>query len=151
MIWAMSGWPPFRPGGRQPCWCRCQWRCWRCWRKWHKCGIKTWIWKILLRQSYLKFPAPWENMQEPSLDQQPPWKKNGLWLCLGAVHKWHHHSEGGDDETGVCQGKMTKQDHLRMNNSTGSNNHLQSIDLFRSMIIKKNKSKVRDRHWIVIE
>ena len=27
-----------------------------------------------------------------------------------------------------------KQDHLRMNNSTGSNNHLRSIDLFRSMI-----------------
>ena len=65
-------------------------------------------------------------------------EKNGLWLSLWAVHKWHHHSEGGDDETGVCQGKMTKQDHLRMNNSTGSNNHLQSIDPFRSMIIKKN-------------
>ena len=28
-----------------------------------------------------------------------------------------------------------KQDRLRMNNSTGSNNHLRSIDLFRSMII----------------
>ena len=28
-----------------------------------------------------------------------------------------------------------KQDHLRMNKSTGSNNHLRSIDLFRSMII----------------
>ena len=28
-----------------------------------------------------------------------------------------------------------KQDHLRMNNSTRSNNHLRSIDLFRSMII----------------
>ena len=27
-----------------------------------------------------------------------------------------------------------KQDHLRMNNSTGSNNHLRSIDRFRSMI-----------------
>ena len=29
---------------------------------------------------------------------------------------------------------VAKQDHLRMNNSTGSNNHLRSIDLFRSMI-----------------
>ena len=28
-----------------------------------------------------------------------------------------------------------KQDHLRMNNSTGSNNHFRSTDLFRSMII----------------
>ena len=30
---------------------------------------------------------------------------------------------------------LTKQDHLRMNDSTRSNNHLWSIDLFRSMII----------------
>ena len=30
---------------------------------------------------------------------------------------------------------VIKQGHLRMNNSTGSNNHLRSIDLFRSMII----------------
>ena len=28
-----------------------------------------------------------------------------------------------------------KLDHLRMNNSTGSNNQLRSLDLFRSMII----------------
>ena len=37
-----------------------------------------------------------------------------------------------------------QQDHLRMNNSTRSNNHLWSIDLFRSMIISNNRSKVRD-------
>ena len=30
---------------------------------------------------------------------------------------------------------IVKEDHLRMNNSTGSNNHLKSRDLFRSMII----------------
>ena len=30
---------------------------------------------------------------------------------------------------------VIKQDHLRMNNNTGSNNHLRSKDLFRSMII----------------
>ena len=35
-----------------------------------------------------------------------------------------------------------KQDHLRMNNSTGSNNHLRSMDVCRSMIIQKNRSKV---------
>ena len=43
-----------------------------------------------------------------------------------------------------------KQDLLRMNVAPDLNNHLQSIDLFRSMIIKKNRSKVRDSHWIVI-
>ena len=39
---------------------------------------------------------------------------------------------------------VQKQYHLRMNNSTGSNNHLRSIDHFRSMIIGNNRSKVRD-------
>ena len=43
-----------------------------------------------------------------------------------------------------------QQDHLRMNVSPDLNNHLRSIDHFRSMIIKKNRSKVRDSHWIVI-
>ena len=41
-----------------------------------------------------------------------------------------------------CQ--QPKQDHLSMNNSTGSNNHLRSIDLFKSKIILNNLSKVRD-------
>ena len=45
---------------------------------------------------------------------------------------------------------VKKQDHLRMNVAPDLNNHLRSIDLFRSMIIKKNRSKVRDSHWIVI-
>ena len=43
-----------------------------------------------------------------------------------------------------------KEDHLRMNVAPDLNNHLWSIDLFRSMIIKKNSTKVRDSHWIVI-
>ena len=43
-----------------------------------------------------------------------------------------------------------KQDHLRMNVALDLIGHLRSIDLFRSMIIKKNRSKVRDSHWIVI-
>ena len=43
-----------------------------------------------------------------------------------------------------------KQDLLRMNVAPDLNNHLQSIDLFRLMIVKKNRSKVRDSHWIVI-
>ena len=34
--------------------------------------------------------------------------------------------------------------YLRINNSTGSNNHLRSIDLFRSMIISNDRSKIRD-------
>ena len=42
--------------------------------------------------------------------------------------------------------KFMKQDHLRMNEVPDLNNHLWSIDLFRSMIIKKNRSKVRDSH-----
>ena len=46
--------------------------------------------------------------------------------------------------------KKWKQDHLRMNVAQDLNNHLWSIDLFRSMIIKKNRSKVRDGYWIVI-
>ena len=37
-----------------------------------------------------------------------------------------------------------------MNIAMGINNHMMSIDLFRSMIIKKSRSKVRDSHWIVI-
>ena len=32
-------------------------------------------------------------------------------------------------------GNRLKQDYLRMNNSTGSNNHLRSIDRFRSILI----------------
>ena len=48
-----------------------------------------------------------------------------------------------------CFGQL-KQDHLKMYNSTESNTPLRSIDLFRSMIIKKNRSKVRDSHSIVI-
>ena len=43
-----------------------------------------------------------------------------------------------------------KQDHLRMNVAPDLNNHLWSINMFRSMIIKKNRSKVRESHWIVI-
>ena len=45
---------------------------------------------------------------------------------------------------------MTTQDHLRMNIAPDINNQLRSIDLFRSMIIKKNRSKVHDSYWIVI-
>ena len=37
-----------------------------------------------------------------------------------------------------------EQDHLKMNNSTGSNNHLRTIDLFRPKIIQNNRSKVCD-------
>ena len=47
-----------------------------------------------------------------------------------------------NNQTTKSKKKRKKQDHLRMNNSTGSNNHLQSKHLCRSMII--NKSKVRD-------
>ena len=40
---------------------------------------------------------------------------------------------------------------LRMNVAPDLNNHLLSIDLFRSiMIIKKNRLKVRDSLWMVI-
>ena len=39
--------------------------------------------------------------------------------------------------------EKVEQDHLRMNNSTGSYNHLRSIDLFRSTIIENNRSKIR--------
>ena len=45
---------------------------------------------------------------------------------------------------------LTKQDHLRMNVAPDLNNHIRSIDLFRSMIIKKNRSKAHDSLWIVI-
>ena len=44
----------------------------------------------------------------------------------------------------------SNQDHLWMNIAPDLNNHLRSIDLLRSMIIKKNRSKVRDSHWILI-
>ena len=37
-----------------------------------------------------------------------------------------------------------------MNVAPDLNNHLRSIDLFRSMIIKKTQSKVPDSHRIVI-
>ena len=39
---------------------------------------------------------------------------------------------------------MVKQDHLRMNLAPDLNKHLQPIDIFRSMIIQKNRQKVRD-------
>ena len=37
-----------------------------------------------------------------------------------------------------------------MNQAPDLKNHLQSKDLFRSMIIKKNRSKDRDSRWIAI-
>ena len=37
--------------------------------------------------------------------------------------------------------KKKEQGHLRINNSTGSNNHLKCIDLFRSMIIRMQPEK----------
>ena len=37
-----------------------------------------------------------------------------------------------------------------MNVAPDFSNHLWSIDLFRSMIFKENRSKIRDSHWIVI-
>ena len=55
----------------------------------------------------------------------------------GAVGKWVV-----KERTKCC----FQQDHLRMNNRTGSNIHLRPIDLFRSMIIQKNRQKVRDNH-----
>ena len=39
-----------------------------------------------------------------------------------------------------------QQDHLGMNIAPDLHNHLRSIDLFRSMIINKNRSKVLDSH-----
>ena len=50
----------------------------------------------------------------------------------------------------IAASGIQEQDHLRMNVATDLKNHLRSIDLFRSMIIKKNKSKVCDSHWIVM-
>ena len=46
--------------------------------------------------------------------------------------------------------KNKEQDHLRMNVAPDLNNQIRSIDLFTSMIIKKNRSKVCDSDWIVI-
>ena len=43
-------------------------------------------------------------------------------------------SSGTDDTRGHTTG-WRKQNHLRMNNSTGSNTNLRSIDCLRSMII----------------
>ena len=45
---------------------------------------------------------------------------------------------------------LIQQYHLWMNVAPDLNNHLWSIDLFRLMIIKKNRSKVHDSHLIVI-
>ena len=45
---------------------------------------------------------------------------------------------------------LGKPDHLRMNLAPDLNKHLQPIDIFRSMIIQKNRSKVLDSHWIVV-
>ena len=54
------------------------------------------------------------------------------------------------DELVVLGGSKHITRSPRMNIAPDLNNHLRSIDLFRSMIIKKNRSKVRDSHWIVI-
>ena len=50
----------------------------------------------------------------------------------------------------ICCWETDKQDHLRMNVAPDLNNHLWSIDLFRSMIIK-NRLRICDSHWIGIE
>ena len=57
-----------------------------------------------------------------------------------------------EEENGdiVADGGSVPRSSIRINVAPDLNNHLQSLDLFRSMIIKKNRSKVRDGHWKLI-
>ena len=57
-----------------------------------------------------------------------------------------------EEENGdiVADGGSVPRSSIRINVAPDLNNHLRSIDLFRSMIIKKNRSKVRDSHCIDI-
>ena len=53
-----------------------------------------------------------------------------------------------EEENGdiVADGGSVPRSSIRINVAPDLNNHLQSLDLFRSMIIKKNRSKVRFSH-----
>ena len=72
------------------------------------------------------------------------WNMSTEMLLTSREYKivWSHECKIGLWQTYCNMGKELEQDDLRMNNSARSNNHLSSIDLFRSMIILNNRSKV---------
>ena len=69
--------------------------------------------------------------------------------CIDAIYIFGGHQKCIPHEMWFIEPNRAL-DHLRMNVAPDINNHLRSIDLFRSMIIKKNRSKVLDSHCIVI-
>ena len=75
-------------------------------------AIKTWI---MLCSDDPTTKAGWDYC---SVDHKTTHRGGGKWV----LQAWQHLS-------------FVKQDHLRMNDSTGSNSHRRFIDLFRSMII----------------
>ena len=56
-----------------------------------------------------------------------------------------------EEENGdvVADAGSVPRSSIRINVAPDLNNHLQSLDLFRSIIIKK-RSKVRDSYWMAI-
>ena len=71
-----------------------------------------------------------------------------LWRDLGVISQTSKIQFKSYDGWVTCAWNNFKQDHLNMNNSTGSNNHLRSIDLFRLKIIWSKRSKFRDDHLL---
>ena len=80
-----------------------------------------------------------------------------VWVSDGRAHShWLYMLQGQTLRQHLKQSSSTgfqksrffclimKQNHLRINSSTRSNNHLRSIDLFKSMIIENYRSKVCD-------
>ena len=87
------------------------------------------------------------------ISPEPPWLLTRATLVLGKAFSraCRTHSSPRTREADKIQ-KLPKreQDHPRMNAAPDLNNHLGSKDLFRSMIIKKNRSKFCYSNWIFI-
>ena len=64
------------------------------------------------------------------------------------IHVGHSGESGNECHLGTWKElKSRKQDHLRMNNSNGSNNQLRSIDRFRFSIIRTIDQKSIPKIW----
>ena len=89
------------------------------------------LWQSMKYQNRFCDEAP---LPQTRSEQQTRKEKVGLQTCPSQV-----------SNDPAKKAKKSKHDHLKMNNSTGSNNHIRSIDRFRSMIICKIDQKVSEK------
>ena len=114
-----------------------RWRRW--WGRW-----RSWRWIHLFRRE-MTVPQSFKRPKAPLLR----WNTNHRnWSTLSRKRtktKKGQHILCRKNKTRHCVEWSTKKQKTR---SSDINNHLRSIDLFRSMIIKNNRSKAPDYHKI---